>query len=38
MAWDQREVELQRQLDQYDRQQTEILSTALKVHALKVGT
>ncbi|XP_064558100.1 centrosomal protein of 290 kDa isoform X1 [Zonotrichia leucophrys gambelii] len=30
MAWDQREVELQRQLDQYDHQQTEILSTALK--------
>ncbi|NWX66773.1 CE290 protein, partial [Promerops cafer] len=31
MAWDQREVELQRQLDQYDNQQTEILSTALKL-------
>ncbi|NXM22978.1 CE290 protein, partial [Ploceus nigricollis] len=30
MAWDQREVELQRQLDQFDHQQTEILSTALK--------
>ncbi|XP_059702808.1 centrosomal protein of 290 kDa [Haemorhous mexicanus] len=30
MSWDQREVELQRQLDQYDHQQTEILSTALK--------
>ncbi|RLW06406.1 hypothetical protein DV515_00004568 [Chloebia gouldiae] len=30
MAWDQREVELQRYLDQYDHQQTEILSTALK--------
>ncbi|KAM3674387.1 centrosomal protein of 290 kDa [Ammospiza maritima maritima] len=30
MAWDQREVELQRQLDQYDHQQTETLSTALK--------
>ncbi|NXP98138.1 CE290 protein, partial [Vidua macroura] len=30
MAWDQREVELQRQLDQYDHQQTEILRTALK--------
>nr|XP_030116756.3 centrosomal protein of 290 kDa isoform X9 [Taeniopygia guttata] len=30
MAWDQREVELQRHLDQYDHQQTEILSTALK--------
>ncbi|NWT51485.1 CE290 protein, partial [Erythrocercus mccallii] len=31
MAWDWREVELQRQLDQYDHQQTEILSTALKL-------
>ncbi|NWR12349.1 CE290 protein, partial [Paradoxornis webbianus] len=31
IAWDQREVELQRQLDQYDHQQTEILSTALKL-------
>ncbi|NXV08157.1 CE290 protein, partial [Cettia cetti] len=31
MAWDRREVELQRQLDQYDHQQTEILSTALKL-------
>ncbi|NXR65992.1 CE290 protein, partial [Rhadina sibilatrix] len=31
MAWDQREVELQRQLDQYDHQQTEILSTAVKL-------
>ncbi|NXM43484.1 CE290 protein, partial [Gymnorhina tibicen] len=31
MAWDQREVELQRQLDQYDHQQTEMLSTALKL-------
>ncbi|NWT97533.1 CE290 protein, partial [Urocynchramus pylzowi] len=30
IAWDQREVELQRQLDQYDHQQTEVLSTALK--------
>ncbi|XP_030093642.2 centrosomal protein of 290 kDa isoform X1 [Serinus canaria] len=30
MSWDQREVELQRQLDQYDHQQSEILSTALK--------
>ncbi|NXA50457.1 CE290 protein, partial [Nothocercus julius] len=30
MSWDQREVELQRQLDIYDRQQNEILSTALK--------
>ncbi|NWR61968.1 CE290 protein, partial [Bucorvus abyssinicus] len=31
MAWDQREVELQRQLDVYDHQQSEILSTALKL-------
>nr|XP_047916994.1 centrosomal protein of 290 kDa isoform X4 [Anser cygnoides] len=31
MAWDQREVELQRQLDVYDYQQNEILSTALKL-------
>ncbi|NXX37121.1 CE290 protein, partial [Nicator chloris] len=31
MAWDQREVELQRQLDQYDHQRTEIHSTALKL-------
>ncbi|NWS33076.1 CE290 protein, partial [Polioptila caerulea] len=31
IAWDQREVELQRQLDQYDHHQTEILSTALKL-------
>ncbi|NWZ77326.1 CE290 protein, partial [Poecile atricapillus] len=31
MAWDQREVELQRQLDQFDHQQTQILSTALKL-------
>ncbi|KFU98214.1 Centrosomal protein of 290 kDa, partial [Tauraco erythrolophus] len=31
MAWDQREVELQRQLDLYDHQQNEILSTALQV-------
>ncbi|NXC24120.1 CE290 protein, partial [Campylorhamphus procurvoides] len=31
MAWDQRELELQRQLDLYDHQQNEILSTALKV-------
>ncbi|XP_067415947.1 centrosomal protein of 290 kDa [Emydura macquarii macquarii] len=30
MAWDQREVELERQLDIYDRQQNEILSTARK--------
>ncbi|KAM6213065.1 centrosomal protein of 290 kDa [Sarcoramphus papa] len=31
MAWDQREVELQRQLDLYDHRQNEILSTALKL-------
>ncbi|KAK1189089.1 CE290 protein, partial [Pygoscelis papua] len=31
MAWDQREVELQRQLDLYDHQQNEIRSTALKL-------
>uniref|UniRef100_A0A8C3J6Z0 Centrosomal protein 290 n=1 Tax=Calidris pygmaea TaxID=425635 RepID=A0A8C3J6Z0_9CHAR len=31
MAWDQREIELQRQLDLYDHQQNEILSTALKL-------
>ncbi|NWI97570.1 CE290 protein, partial [Pitta sordida] len=31
MAWDQRELELQRQLDLHDHQQNEILSTALKV-------
>ncbi|NXN25676.1 CE290 protein, partial [Nycticryphes semicollaris] len=31
MAWDQREVELQRQLDLYDHQQNEILSRALKL-------
>ncbi|XP_009462180.1 PREDICTED: centrosomal protein of 290 kDa [Nipponia nippon] len=31
MAWDQREVELQRQLDLRDHQQNEILSTALKL-------
>ncbi|XP_014381380.1 centrosomal protein of 290 kDa isoform X2 [Alligator sinensis] len=30
MAWDQREVELERQLDIYERQQSEILSTARK--------
>ncbi|XP_025035933.2 centrosomal protein of 290 kDa isoform X4 [Pelodiscus sinensis] len=30
MAWDQREVELERQLDIYDRQQNEILNTARK--------
>ncbi|XP_010022741.1 PREDICTED: centrosomal protein of 290 kDa, partial [Nestor notabilis] len=31
MAWDQREVELQRQLDLYDHQQNEARSTALKL-------
>ncbi|XP_010085715.1 PREDICTED: centrosomal protein of 290 kDa, partial [Pterocles gutturalis] len=31
MAWDQREVELQRQLDLYDHQQNEILSGARKL-------
>ncbi|XP_071621854.1 centrosomal protein of 290 kDa isoform X2 [Heliangelus exortis] len=31
IAWDQREVELQRQLDLYDRQQNEKLSTAPKL-------
>ncbi|XP_066865940.1 centrosomal protein of 290 kDa [Kogia breviceps] len=30
MAWDQREVELERQLDDFDRQQNEILNAALK--------
>ncbi|NWH75873.1 CE290 protein, partial [Piaya cayana] len=30
MTWDQREVELQRQLDQYDHQQNETLNTVLK--------
>ncbi|XP_053922436.1 centrosomal protein of 290 kDa isoform X2 [Cuculus canorus] len=30
MSWDQREVELQRQLDQYDHQQNETLNTVLK--------
>ncbi|XP_032500504.1 centrosomal protein of 290 kDa isoform X1 [Phocoena sinus] len=30
MAWDQREVELERQLDVFDRQQNEILSAAQK--------
>ncbi|NXT25957.1 CE290 protein, partial [Syrrhaptes paradoxus] len=33
MAWDQREVELQRQLDLYDHQQNEILSGAQKLKA-----
>ncbi|XP_067998895.1 centrosomal protein of 290 kDa isoform X2 [Melanerpes formicivorus] len=31
MAWDQREVELQRQLDLHEQQQHEMLSTALKL-------
>ncbi|MEE6480267.1 hypothetical protein FKM82_012520 [Ascaphus truei] len=30
MAWDQREVELERQLDMYEHQQNEVLSTARK--------
>ncbi|XP_069714541.1 centrosomal protein of 290 kDa [Phaenicophaeus curvirostris] len=30
MTWDQREVELQRQLDQYDHQQNETFNTVLK--------
>ncbi|XP_058529765.1 centrosomal protein of 290 kDa [Ochotona princeps] len=33
MAWDQREVELERQLDAFDRQQNEILSAAQKFEA-----
>ncbi|XP_060633337.2 centrosomal protein of 290 kDa isoform X5 [Anolis sagrei] len=31
MAWDQREVELERQLDMHDRQQRDLLSTAHKL-------
>lgn len=31
MAWDQREVELERQLDIFDHQQNEILHAAQKV-------
>nr|XP_009934536.1 PREDICTED: centrosomal protein of 290 kDa [Opisthocomus hoazin] len=31
MAWDERELELQRQLDLYDHQKNEILSTAVKL-------
>lgn len=31
MAWEQREVELERQLDTYDRQQKDIIRTAQKV-------
>lgn len=34
MAWDQREVELERQLDKYERRQNDILSTAQKVPML----
>uniref|UniRef100_A0A4W6C3K1 Centrosomal protein 290 n=1 Tax=Lates calcarifer TaxID=8187 RepID=A0A4W6C3K1_LATCA len=30
LAWDQREVELERQLDQYEKHQTEVLSSAEK--------
>lgn len=32
LAWDQREVELERQLDQYEKHQKEILSSAGKVN------
>lgn len=32
LAWDQREVELERQLDQYEKHQSEILSSAEKVN------
>lgn len=31
LAWDQREVELERQLDQYEKHQSEVLNTAEKV-------
>ena len=31
LSWDQREVELERQLDLYEKQQNEILGTARKV-------
>lgn len=34
MAWDQREVELERQLDKYEQRQNDILSTAQKVPML----
>lgn len=34
MAWDKREVELERQLDIYDSQKQDILSTAQKVITL----
>ncbi|NXF97424.1 CE290 protein, partial [Eubucco bourcierii] len=37
MAWDQREVELQRQLDLHDQQQHEMLSTALKLEEATVS-
>lgn len=33
MSWDQREVELERQLDKYEQQQHEVLHTARKVSA-----
>ncbi len=32
LAWDQREVELERQLDQYEKHQNELLSSAEKVN------
>lgn len=32
LGWDQREVELERQLDQYEKHQNEILSSAEKVN------
>lgn len=32
LAWDQREVELERRLDQYEKHQDDILSGAEKVH------
>lgn len=31
LAWDQREVELERQLDQYEKHQSEVLSGAERV-------
>jgi len=34
LIWDQREVQLERQLDSYEKQQNEILSTAQKVAEL----
>lgn len=38
LIWDQREVQLERQLDTYEKQQNEVLSTAQKVlSALSLG-